>query len=57
MDNKKKNKIFTIIVWCVFGMIVLPLLIGSLSIAIQNNTDLGFSLFGEDYWFVRPKID
>ena len=39
MDNKKKNKIFTIIVWCVFGMIVLPLLIGSLSIAIQNNTN------------------
>ena len=46
--KEKKNKIFTVILWSLFGFIVLPLFIASALIAIQGNANKKTvpSLFG-----------
>lgn len=48
MKAKEKNKIFTVILWSIFGFIVLPLFISSALIAIEGNANKKTvpSLFG-----------
>ena len=37
--KEKKNKLLTVILWSIFGLIVLPLFLGSATIVIQSNSN------------------